>query len=298
LIENAKLGSESRKRTKRYRTVARHFLCVGNFTLDEVDGELRPGGSVFYSGATAHALGWDVRIVTSASEAFPLSTVRKHLTAEIKLLPSEATTIMKNVSLWDERHLWILEKGNRIPATVIPDDWKRDTVVLLCPVFDELDAKSTRSLRGSLTGASIQGWLRRQDADGRIVCSQSLDFLKWLEGVDVLFFSSEDIREHPDLAKTLHRAAPIVVETMGSSGVKLTIDGTPWRFSEQRVPVVDTTGAGDTFAAAFLSYLVAYGDPRDAAKFGLFVAGTKVQKHGPLGKGAIVEFIKNVGTPS
>lgn len=62
--------------------------------------------------------------------------------------------------------------------------------------------------------------------------------------------------------------AAIVVTTLGADGCEISVDGSaPVGFRPPQVDVIDPTGAGDTFAAAFAVRYVETADAGDAAAF-------------------------------
>jgi sugar/nucleoside kinase (ribokinase family) len=100
----------------------------------------------------------------------------------------------------------------------------------------------------------------------------------------VLFASDEDLDGGGgDPAAELERwvaDVPIVAVTASARGARIYADG-HWRsmtaFPE---PEVDATGAGDTFAAAFLIRLHESGDVQQAARFGAAAASISVAGRG------------------
>lgn len=72
-----------------------------------------------------------------------------------------------------------------------------------------------------------------------------------------------------------------VVLTLGGDGVALgASDGPVTQMPARKVPVVDTTGAGDAFVAALTSRLVAGDDLPTAAEYATIVGSLVVQKEG------------------
>ena len=69
--------------------------------------------------------------------------------------------------------------------------------------------------------------------------------------------------------------------TLGPAGVLLAEPGsTPTLVPAPKVDAVDTTGAGDAFNGAFAAALLATGDSREAAAFGVRYASDSVTRHG------------------
>ncbi len=258
------------------------FLCLGNFTLDIQGDGVTPGGSVFYSGSAARALGMDVRILAGASRSFPLRDAAALQSADVRLIEGPHCTTMENVYSDSGREQFVHAEGPSIPFGAFPSAWLEDSVVLLCPVFRELEPETSRRTRGLVTGASVQGWLRKKGEGGRVECYADTGFLDDLQGIDVLFYSVEDLGGHPELVEKFRRVAPIVVETRGPGGAFVTMDNATTHFPAQDTVEVDPTGAGDTFAAAFLAHYVRHRSPPDAARFATRLAEVMVAHTGPL----------------
>lgn len=71
------------------------------------------------------------------------------------------------------------------------------------------------------------------------------------------------------------------IVTLGPAGVLLAEPGSaPTMVPPPKVEAVDTTGAGDAFNGAFAAALLATGDSREAAAFGVRYASDSVTRHG------------------
>jgi 1D-myo-inositol 3-kinase len=255
---------------------------IGNFTIDQLASGPAPGGSVYYSGAAAAALGAEVRILSALGPDFPLAAVREQFPFKLIPTPAAETTSMRNTYRGSARFQELLSAGGTLRSSSWVPALGESDMVLLCPVFGEISEGLACRARGRLTGASLQGFMRTVEPDGRIATSAREDFLDWLEGVDVLFYSDEDVAGHPELVPAIRAAAPLVIETRGPSGAKLWNRGTARWITGTPVAEVDPTGAGDTFAMAFLVHLAAHGEPEAAAGFACRVAAWVVTQTGPL----------------
>ncbi|MEQ7007066.1 ribokinase [Actinopolymorpha sp. B17G11] len=72
------------------------------------------------------------------------------------------------------------------------------------------------------------------------------------------------------------------VVTVGKDGAWVSADGQPTRVTGLAAPVVDTTGAGDAFTAAYAVSIAEGAGPIDAAAFGCMVAAWSVQRRGVI----------------
>jgi sugar/nucleoside kinase (ribokinase family) len=104
--------------------------------------------------------------------------------------------------------------------------------------------------------------------------------------VDILFPNLEEGtamtgKDSPRaIAAALRAVVPIVALKLGADGCLLS-----WGDQVEHVPaeparVIDTTGAGDAFAAAFAVEHVRTGDPRGAARAGAVAAAAAVARMG------------------
>ena len=257
-------------------------LCIGNFTLDLTpDGHI-PGGSVYYSGATFAALGVRPRIVAAARHDFPVHRVEEAFAFDLQLHPASETTSMRNTYRDGVRSQVLQAAGEALTAADVPAGWADDAIVLLCPVFGEVGPDIALTARGAVTGVSLQGWLRQTDEDRRIVGTTDVGFLDTLRGVDVLLYSDEDVAHDPALEHAFRAAAPVAVRTHGPAGATVFTPGRIDSIPGHDVDEVDPTGAGDTFAGAFLTHFAQNEDPFAAARFGCRVAAIEVSHPGPL----------------
>jgi len=107
------------------------------------------------------------------------------------------------------------------------------------------------------------------------------------EGVDIilastedldLLFSSDGVRE-----LLLHRAATELVLKLTTPACRIIAGGVDEQVAAEPVPdVVDTTAAGDSFAAAYLAARLAGVEPREAARAGHRLAGAVVRHPGAI----------------
>lgn len=108
------------------------------------------------------------------------------------------------------------------------------------------------------------------------------------DGVDLLFCNEQEAlmyTNQPDLEQAtlaLKTLATTVVITLGSKGVAVTSADEPTvLIAGQTVQAVDTNGAGDAFAGAFLYALTQQKSLHDAAVLGNKVASQVVSQFGP-----------------
>lgn len=81
---------------------------------------------------------------------------------------------------------------------------------------------------------------------------------------------------------TLAACGAIVCTTQGAAGATVRVCGSSVDVPAPPVREVDPTGAGDTFAGAFIAALPAGADPVEATSVGCAVAAPSVQVLGPM----------------
>lgn len=237
---------------------------------------------MYYAGSCAHALGCSVDVLACVPEDFPIDAVQRQFPFRRFGNRSGSTTVFENRYQDGRRTQHLLMKGDAIEGG-LPEDVNPE-LVLLCPVMDELLAPITSNVRGRTTGACLQGWLRVADASGLVSPNEELDFLDSLKGVDVLFYSEEDIGWSDPPRARIRSCAPVVIETLGKQGAVVYQGDREVSVPGTSVVEVDPTGAGDTFAMAFLIHWHRCGDVVEAARMACQSAALEVSQKGPLTK--------------
>lgn len=250
------------------------FVVVGHAVRDIVPGGWQLGGTVTFAAVQAHRLGLSVGVVTRAAADLDLAAELPF--AQVVQAPSPVTTSFENVYEHGHRRQKVRARAGDVLASDVPAAWRGAAIALIGPVFGEV-APSLASVfdDASLVGVSAQGWLRALDADGNVVRSHWNGAPFW-HGADVVFVSDEDLDGGGDDLDLWTHGARIVAMTQSRHGAEVYADGA-WRsmdaFPEMEV---DPTGAGDTFATAFLIRLHETGDPGEAARFGAAAASVSV----------------------
>lgn len=109
-----------------------------------------------------------------------------------------------------------------------------------------------------------------------------------LEMADIAFPSRDDAGaltglEHPDaIADFYLRLCPLVLLKLGAEGVLVAERHARFRVAGWRVRAVDATGAGDTFAGAFLARHLAGDTLEDAARYANAAAALSTQGYGAV----------------
>lgn len=255
---------------------------------------MRPGGSAANVAAWLGHLGVGTVFVGRAGadgvqrhvDALARHGVRAHVAGD-----SERTTGTIVLQLDDagERTMFVDRGAN---AALVPGDvpavaWDAVTWVHLTgysffdagtrPVALEVVAEARRRGAGVSIDPSTMSFLR--------ACGGAT-FLEWADGADVLFPNLDEARvlvdargPHIDL-DALARRFPHVVVTLGRMGAAYLGGDVREQVTAPRVDVLDTTGAGDAFAAGFLAAWVRGATPREALESGRAVAERSVVQRG------------------
>ena len=255
------------------------FLAIGHLTKDLQDGGYTIGGAVTFASLTARNLGLRAAVVTRASPDLHFYPIFRGI--EVLSLPSKATTTFRNVYFGEMRVQYIGAVADKIEAEDIPLGWRETRIVYLAPLAGELDVDIVRLFPQSLLGVSPQGWLRRWDEEGRVYPKGWNRAEEVLCRADAVIFSEEDVGWDEGLIGGYASKARLLVVTRGEKGATVYQGGKVRHFPAFKVrEVVDPTGAGDVFAAAYLIELERGGDPYGAAVFANCVASISVEKRG------------------
>jgi sugar/nucleoside kinase (ribokinase family) len=273
-------------------------LVVGHVCKDlRPGGGWRLGGSVAYASLQASRLGLDTVAVTSCapdvSPAEAVPSVRWHV------VPAMTTTAFENRQEDGHRRQRLLGTATPIEAAHLPPRWQEAPVVLLGPVFHDIDPSLGAGFPAETTvGLAAQGWLRGLDGDSVTPGSVHGDEA-WLHG-DIVFVSEEDLVAPEEAERWLARV-PAVVLTRGHGGSTVWSEGGRIDLPAFASREVDATGAGDVFAA---SYLVRYAETKDhltAARFAAAAAALCIGATGLDGvasRAEIEAFLATAGVPT
>jgi sugar/nucleoside kinase (ribokinase family) len=116
-------------------------------------------------------------------------------------------------------------------------------------------------------------------------CKAGLDAMLG-DGVDYLFCNQEEAQVwcgSQDLnvvKETLKKLAKMVCLTRGPDGSEIITAQNSWHVPAEKVQAIDTNGAGDMFAGAFLYAITRGYSPDQAANLGNHAAAAVVSQHG------------------
>lgn len=268
------------------------FLTIGHVTRDvHPDGSFSLGGTVSFAALTAYHLGLAAAIVSCADPDFAALVPSYLPDITFQMRSCTATTTFDNRYTDGFRVQYLYKRGDTLNAKDVPQEWLSAPVVLLGPLVQELDPDLVALFprrAGAIIAATPQGWLRRWDADGRVWPTPWQDAEQVLPLLDALILSHDDLlpfadgnrREADAILTRWSMHVPLLVATDGRHGATLFRHGATQRFPAYAVEEIDPTGAGDVFAAAFLTYLHLHSDPEQAVDFANCVASFSIEKQG------------------
>ena len=235
-------------------------------------GEIKLGGTAAYAALLAQKMGAKVTILTSVGTDFAFHDLFLKKNISLRILSTEATTVFENIYPEDgsERVQFLHARASTLSTQDIPSDLIAPDMVLFCPIADEVDLGLLECFPDSLKAATIQGWLREWNKAG-LVKPKAMDW-KALAPLDLLIFSDADLVGFENQIPNICSFVPITIMTRGRNGVRVFEDGESRDFPTEPIEVKDATGAGDSFAMAFLLEYFKTKEIDEAVNFGQQIA--------------------------
>jgi sugar/nucleoside kinase (ribokinase family) len=253
------------------------YLLIGHITLDQTPNGPRIGGTASYAALTAKALGLRVGVVTAWGNEIPLGPLQG---IPVASFPTEHSTTFENIYTPEGRIQIIHHIAPRLDYHMIPEPWRSTEIVHLGPVAQEVEPSLARRFPAALVGLTPQGWLRQWDHHGRVSPSEWPEAPVTLQQAGACILSIEDVDGDESRIEEMAASCRVLVVTEGRGGARLYWHGDVRRFRPPPMNEVDATGAGDIFAAAFLSRLYITRDPWEAARFATQIAAYSVTRVG------------------
>lgn len=253
------------------------YLAIGHVAVDLTPHGKQLGGTVSYAALTAQALGLRVGIVTSAGTDAPLQALNG---IQIFNIPTETSTIFENVKTENGRRQTLHHQAAPITFEQVPHVWRDAPIVHLAPIAQEVDMAMAGQFPSSWVGVTPQGWMRTWDEQGRVVAKAWENSEQVLGQVGCVVMSVEDVERDLELVEWMAHHTRLLCLTEGELGSVLYWNGDRRRFRPPSIEEVDSTGAGDIFAAAFFSRLRGTRDPWEAARFATSLAAHSVARAG------------------
>lgn len=253
------------------------YLAIGHISKDIIPDGWTFGGAVTYASRVAQALGCDVQILTSTEPDLDVSSVLRDI--DVVCCASEHTTTFENVYTNQGRRQTLRAVAARLTPDQFPAAIQAD-IVHLAPIAQEVDPAWIERFPGKLIGVTPQGWLRQWDAAGRVSPIGWADAGGVLPQADAVVISIEDIGHNETIVEAWAAQARVLVVTRGELGCTVYTRQQAIAVPTHAARLVDTTGAGDVFAASYFVRLRQTGDPVAAARFANCMASYSITRRG------------------
>ncbi|MBI2527837.1 MAG: ribokinase [Candidatus Rokubacteria bacterium] len=260
-------------------TAGPDFVAVGHVTLDQFDGERRPGGAAYYAAVTAHRLGLRVGLLTSHGPDFPEDALPDGLSV-VKVDARHTTTFAHARAAASGRTLRMTGRAADLEVEDLPAPWREVPLALLCPVAGEVDPLLAACFPDGSLGVLPQGWMRERGAGGAIAPRAWEDAALVLPHAQVLVVSEEDVAPFREEALEWFQQVPVGAVTRGALGATLFVNGEAYTVAPDSAVERDVTGAGDVFATALLVEYHRGADPWEAAAAAACAAAAAVEGTG------------------
>ncbi len=253
------------------------YLIIGHITHDLIGEDAILGGTVTYSGVCARNLGYQTGILTSCEEGLKLAELEG---IQISTIPSKSTTTFENIETKSGRKQYLHEIAERITVAEVSNIDQQAKIIHLGPVADEIDREVINVFPDAFIGLTPQGWMRHRDEKNVVQYKvwEDADFL--LQKANAVVLSTEDVKGDRKLVNEYAAITKVLAMTEGYNGAFVYWNGDVRHFAAPKVPVIDPTGAGDIFAAAFFATLYSTNDPWISAKQAVAIASASVSKVG------------------
>lgn len=236
------------------------------------------GGTVSYSGRVGHALGCQTAVLTSCQPDY--EGLQELADLAVEVIPAANTTTFENIYTENGRSQTIHAVAAPIKVTHLPAKWANPSIVHLGPLANEVDPAIIHQFPNSIIGLTPQGWMRRWMENGRIFAREWPEAELFLPLADVVILSEEDLLNESMLPR-YRQVSKLLVLTGNVRGCTVFAKDDVRRIPAPTVVEVEPTGAGDIFAAAFLTHYWQNGrNPWKAAEFANTVAAHSVTQVG------------------
>jgi sugar/nucleoside kinase (ribokinase family) len=262
------------------------YLVIGHVAKDVLPGGgSAAGGTVTYSSLAAQKLGLQAAVVTAcAPEDEGLLAPLLDAGVWVHALHSHVTTTFSNTYGATGRRVQVIGGQARgLDLDDVPRAWQAAAIAHLGPIAQELPLQLAGQLSpGRLLGVTPQGWLRSWDKQGRVAQSAVPlpPALVHLPESAALVLSIEDLGYSFELLSSYVKLTELTVVTRGAEAAQVYRRGTFTEAPALPARVVDLTGAGDVFAAAFFVSYAETHRPAQAARFAHAAAACAIEGHG------------------
>lgn len=267
------------------------IYLIGNPTRDKIitrDGEVETiGGTVWYAAQLlARLMPPEAVAVVGHGDALVKHRFEEQNVNVRYLSVDGQLAYFENDYTAGDRHQHA-RMGARVELSDIPPGAFKADALLVGPVLQDIDLSILAARRSGLLMLDVQGILRYLTSANQVVERMESDVAMAIRHCDILKLNTREAKlitstGHIDTAlKKLYLLGPnLIIITNASKGAHI-YDGARFiHLSTPKLPVIDPTGAGDTFAAAFLLGYLDSCDPVIAGQFAVTAAALSTRGFG------------------
>jgi sugar/nucleoside kinase (ribokinase family) len=272
-------------------------ICtIGHISIDKVvnpqSTKYLPGGTSFYFSKLLLYSNLNYRLITAlAPQDYQAVHELRAAGVDVHVMPSDDTVYFENVYSADQNHRkqFVLQKAAPFDLAQMPVTNAK--IFHLGPLLhDDIPINVIENLsRRGLVSLDIQGYLRHV-VDKKVVHLDWSDKANALRHVGIIKANEFEMKVITgktnvwDGAKYLaDLGVPEVIITLGSKGSIVYKSGASFKIRAFKAAVVvDATGCGDTYMAAYLWKRSMGSDIQEAGEFGAALATLKIGSFGPF----------------
>jgi len=268
-------------------------LVAGFITIDTIQLPMRQitsvGGPPSYAGLICSRFGHSVTPLTKVGNDFPdeqaVWLARNGIVIRATDRSStKPTTRFKISNASGNRTLALQSRCEDLSASQVPPD-TRFSASLMSPLAGELSPQllTELSARSDFTFLDPQGFVRTFDSDGRVTLAPLRDksILAKVDAIKMDRLEAEMLTGKSDPSQALEKLASIGVRkaivTQGGDACHVLDGSRIYQVQVPKVPVIDTTGAGDILSGATVSWYLKTRDFLRSACFGIAASSLSLQ---------------------
>ncbi|MCY3957255.1 MAG: hypothetical protein OXG65_03075 [Chloroflexi bacterium] len=237
------------------------YLLLGNVTTDLTPDGSTFGGTAYYSGRAAAALGYRVVVATRLPSGDARRLAGEAPEIEWRTGRADAAATFSNIYEPEGRVQLVHARAPRLRAAEVEGLAREAEIVHLGPILRETGPAVVKAVAGrdfvALTG---QGLLRRVDEHGHVRVDLPRSAARAFGAADVSVLSTEDLAGDVVTARALLARSQVGVLTDGAGTIEAHEGGRWLRFPVVERPMRNPTGTGDVFAVVLFSAYRATGD--------------------------------------
>jgi len=268
-------------------------LVAGFVTIDTIQLPIRQitsvGGPPSYAGLVCSRFGNSVFPLTRVGNDFPDEQAvwlsRNGITLRaVDRSPIRPTTRFKIANVAGARSLSIVSRCEDLTASQIPPDTRFDASIV-SPLAGEVSTSllTEISSRSDFTFLDPQGFVRKFDPEGRVVPAPLRDrsIISKVDAIKMDRTEAEMLTGKSEPREALEKIASIGLRkgivTQGANACHVLEGSRIYQVEVPKVPVVDTTGAGDILGGATVSWYLKTRDFLRSACFGIAASSLSLQ---------------------